>query len=748
MAKRTKKNETDRNSEELNINAHILGAGEVVEQHITDTLEVNYMPYAMSVIMSRAIPEIDGFKPSHRKLLYTMYKMGLLQGGTIKSANIVGRTMQLNPHGDAAIYETMIRLARGNESLLHPYVESKGNFGKSYSKNMQYAASRYTEAKLTPISAELFRDIDKDTVDFVPNYDNTMTEPTLLPVTFPSVLVNANMGIAVGMASNICSFNLKEICDTTVALIKDPDADITETLKAPDFIGGGQILYDEDKMNEIFRTGRGSFKIRAKYSYDKKNNCIDIYEIPATTTTEAIIDKIVELAKGGKAKEISDIRDETDKKGLKITIDLKRGTDADKLMKKLYKMTPLEDSFGCNFNVLIAGTPRVLGVRELLLEWIAFRTECVNRRVFFDLSKAKDRLHLLEGLQKILLDIDKAIRIIRSTDEESEVVPNLMIGFGIDKIQADYVAEIKLRHLNREYILKKTEDIEKLRAEIEDMEDILASRSRVKKIIVNELSDVVKNYDKPRRSEIIYTSDIDDESEPDEEIPNYPVTLFFTKEGYFKKITPQSLRMSGEQKLKENDEIIETVEAANNTELLFFTDKCRVYKAKAADFDDSKASVLGDYVASKLEMEPDENAVYMAVTTDYKGFMLFFFENGKLAKIDLSAYETKTNRKKLIKAYCEKFPVVNMFCVTEDKEYVMKSTSGRILLLNTGAIAVKTTKDSMGVSVMTLKKGHRVSSVKEYTDGEFVKPARYRTRTLPAAGATLSADDVGEQLTL
>lgn len=748
MAKRTKKNETDRNSEEFNINAHILGAGEVVEQHITDTLEVNYMPYAMSVIMSRAIPEIDGFKPSHRKLLYTMYKMGLLQGGTIKSANIVGRTMQLNPHGDGAIYETMIRLARGNESLLHPYVESKGNFGKSYSKNMQYAASRYTEAKLAPISAELFRDIDKDTVDFVPNYDNTMTEPTLLPVTFPSVLVNANMGIAVGMASNICSFNLKEICDTTVALIKDPDADITETLKAPDFIGGGQILYDENKMNEIFRTGRGSFKIRAKYSYDKKNNCIDIYEIPATTTTEAIIDKIVKLAKGGKAKEISDIRDETDKKGLKITIDLKRGTDADKLMKKLYKMTPLEDSFGCNFNVLIAGTPRVLGVRELLLEWIAFRTECVNRRVFFDLSKAKDRLHLLEGLQKILLDIDKAIRIIRSTDEESEVVPNLMIGFGIDKIQADYVAEIKLRHLNREYILKKTEDIEKLRAEIEDMEDILASRSRVKKIIVNELSDVVKNYDKPRRSEIIYTSDIDDESEPDEEIPNYPVTLFFTKEGYFKKITPQSLRMSGEQKLKENDEIIETVEAANNTELLFFTDKCRVYKAKAADFDDSKASVLGDYVASKLEMEPDENAVYMAVTTDYKGFMLFFFENGKLAKIDLSAYETKTNRKKLIKAYCEKFPLVNMFCVTEDKEYVMKSTSGRILLLNTGAIAVKTTKDSMGVSVMTLKKGHRVSSVKEYTDGEFVKPARYRTRTLPAAGATLSADDVGEQLTL
>lgn len=747
MPKKTKK-EIKHDDDELGQNAHIVGSGEVVEQYITDTLEVNYMPYAMSVIMSRAIPEIDGFKPSHRKLLYTMYKMGLLQGSTIKSANIVGRTMQLNPHGDAAIYETMIRLSRGNESLLHPYVESKGNFGKSYSKNMQYAASRYTEAKLAPISAELFRDIDKDTVDFVPNYDNSMTEPTLFPVTFPSVLVNSNMGIAVGMASNICSFNLKEICDTTIALIKDKDADIMETVKAPDFIGGGQILYDEALMRSIYNSGRGSFKIRSKYKYDKANNCIDINEIPATTTSEAIIDKIIELAKGGKLKEISDVRDETDKKGLQITIDLKRGTDADKLMKKLFKMTPLEDSFGCNFNILIAGTPQVLGVRDILLEWIAFRTECVNRRVYFDLSKAKDRLHLLEGLQKILLDIDKAVSIVRKTEEESEVVPNLMIGFGIDKIQADYVAEIKLRHLNREYILKRTADIEQLRKEIEDMEDILSSKSRIKKIIVDELNDVVAKYDKPRHSEIIYVDDVADDDEPVEEVPDYPVNLFFSKEGYFKKITPLSLRMSGEQKLKDGDEIILSLEATNNTELLFFTNKCQVYKAKAADFDDTKASVLGDYVASKLEMEQDETAIYMAATTDYKGYMLFFFENGKVAKIDMSAYVTKTNRKKLIKAYCEKFPLTAMYQITEDCELVLKSTAGRLLLLNTGAISPKSTKDSMGVAVMTLKKGHRVDSVKFFNEGEFQKPARYRTRTLPAAGATLSADDAGEQLTL
>lgn len=745
MAKK-KKTEIS-HDEDLNQNAHISGAGEVVHQNIIDTLEVNYMPYAMSVIMSRAIPEIDGFKPSHRKLLYTMYKMGLLNGPTVKSANIVGRTMQLNPHGDAAIYETMIRLARGNESLLHPYVESKGNFGKSYSKNMQYAASRYTEAKLAPIAAELFRDIDKDTVDFVPNYDNSMQEPTLFPVTFPSVLVNANMGIAVGMASNICSFNLGEICNTTIELIKDPDADIMETLKAPDFIGGGQIIYDEALMREIYRTGRGSFKLRAKYNYDKSSNCIDIYEIPATTTSEAIIDKIIDLAKAGKVKEISDIRDETDKKGLKITIDLKRGTDPDKLMKKLFKSTPLEDSFGCNFNVLIAGTPQVLGVRELLLEWIAFRTQCVNRRVYFDLSKAKDRLHLLEGLQKILLDIDKAIKIIRSTDEEQEVVPNLMIGFGIDKIQAEYVAEIKLRHLNREYILKRTADIEQLRKDIEDMEDILSSKSRVKKIIISELKEVVQKYDKPRRTEIIF-ADAEEDDEEIEEIPDYPVTLFFTKEGYFKKITPQSLRMSGEQKLKEGDEIVQTVEASNNTDLLFFTDRCQVYKAKAADFSDTKASVLGDFVASALQMDKDESALYMAVTTDYKGYMLFFFENGKVAKVDMSAYETKTNRKKLIKAYCDKFPIVAIKQIKEDCEIVMKSTSGRILLLNTGAVSPKTTKDTQGVGVMTQRKNHRLESVTDFTEDMFVKPARYRTRTLPAAGSTLSNEDAGEQLSL
>ncbi len=733
--------------EEQPANAHILGAGEVVEQFITETLETNYMPYAMSVILSRAIPEIDGFKPSHRKLLYTMYKMGLLNGPTIKSANIVGRTMQLNPHGDAPIYETMIRLSRGNEALLYPYVQSKGNFGKAYSRNMQYAASRYTEAKLEPIAAELFADIDKDTVDFVDNYDNTMKEPTLFPVTFPSVLVNANLGIAVGMASSICSFNLKEICEATENLIKNPDYDVCDSVKAPDFIGGGQIVYNEAQMREIFRTGRGSFKVRAKYTYDKPNNCIDITEIPPTTTSEAIIDKIIEKVKGGTAREISDVRDETDKKGLKITIDLKRGTDPDKLMKKLFKSTPLEDSFACNFNVLIAGVPRVLGVRDLLLEWIAFRSECVRRRVYFDLSKAKERLHLLEGLQKILLDIDKAIRIIRSTEEEAEVVPNLMIGFGIDKIQAEYVAEIKLRHLNREYILKRTKDIENLRADIEDMEDILSSKARIKKIIVSELQNVVKKYDKPRRSEILYAESLEDD-EPVEEIPDYPVHLFFTKDGYFKKITPQSLRMSGEQKLKDGDSVVQTLEATNNSDLLFFTDRCQVYKAKAADFDDTKASVLGDFVPTHVHMDPGESAIYMAVTTDYKGYMLFFFENGKLAKVDLSAYETKTNRKKLIKAYCEKFPLAAIRQITEDCELVVQSTAGRILLLNTGAVSPKTTKDTQGVAVMTLKKGHRLSSVRDYKEGEFVKPARYRTRSLPAAGALLSAEDAGEQLTL
>ncbi len=744
---RKPKQKTAQRDEAAQPNAHILGAGEVVEQYITETLETNYMPYAMSVILSRAIPEIDGFKPSHRKLLYTMYKMGLLSGGTIKSANIVGRTMQLNPHGDGPIYETMVRLTRGNEALLHPYIQSKGNFGKAYSRNMQCAASRYTEAKLEPIAAELFADIDKDTVDFVDNYDNTMKEPTLFPVTFPSVLVNANTGIAVGMASSICSFNLREICEATEALIKDADFDINEIIKAPDFVGGGQIVYDEAQMREIFRTGRGSFKVRSKYTVDKANHCIDITQIPPTTTAEAIIEKIIEKVKSGAAREIADVRDETDKKGLKITIDYKRGTDPDKLMKKLYKSTPLEDSFACNFNVLIAGVPRVLGVRDLLLEWIAFRSECVRRRTYFDLNRAKDRLHLLEGLQKILLDIDKAIRIIRSTDEEAEVVPNLMIGFGIDKVQAEYVAEIKLRHLNREYILKRTADIAELRERIEDMEDILASRARVKKIIVSELKSVVEKYAMPRRSEIIF-ADAESDDEALEEIPDYPVYLFFTKEGYFKKITPQSLRMSGEQKLKDGDSLLRAVEATNNTDLLFFTDRCQVYKAKAADFEDTKASVLGDFVPSKLHMDAGESAVYMAVTTDYKGYMLFFFENGKLAKVDLSAYATKTNRKKLIKAYCDKFPLAAARQIAEDCELVVQSTAGRILLLNTGAVAPKTTKDTQGVAVMTLKKGHRVVSVRDYREGEFQKPARYRTRSLPAAGALLSAEDAGEQLTL
>ena len=732
---------------ELQPNAHILGAGEVVEQDITETLETNYMPYAMSVILSRAIPEIDGFKPSHRKLLYTMYKMGLLSGGTIKSANIVGRTMQLNPHGDGPIYETMVRLTRGNEALLHPYIQSKGNFGKAYSRNMQYAASRYTEAKLEPIAAELFADIDKDTVDFVDNYDSTMKEPTLFPVTFPSVLVNANTGIAVGMASSICSFNLREVCEATQALIKDADFDVSEILRAPDFVGGGQIVYDEAQMQEIFRTGRGSFKVRSKYTVDKANHCIDVTQIPPTTTAEAIIEKIVEKVKSGAAREIADVRDETDKKGLKITIDYKRGTDPDKLMKKLFRSTPLEDSFACNFNVLIAGVPRVLGVRDLLLEWIAFRSECVRRRTYFELARAKERLHLLEGLQKILLDIDKAIRIIRSTDEEAEVVPNLMIGFGIDKIQAEYVAEIKLRHLNREYILKRTADIAQLREQIADMEDILQSRARVKRILVSELRAVVEKYAIPRRSEIVYAEAGEDEDET-EEIPDYPVHLFFTKGGYFKKITPQSLRMSGEQKLKEGDSLLLSMEATNSTDLLFFTDRCQVYKAKAADFEDTKASALGDYVPTKLHMDPGEAAVYMAVTTDYRGYMLFFFENGRLAKVDLSAYATKTNRKKLIKAYCEKFPVATMLQIEADRELVVQSSSGRILLLNTGAVAPKTTKDTQGVVVMTLKKGHRVALVRDYREGEFQKPARYRTRTLPAAGALLSAEDAGEQLSL
>ncbi len=740
-----KKKKDEIKQESLSPNAHIAGAGEVQPQHITDILETNFMPYAMSVILSRAIPEIDGFKPSHRKLLYTMYLMGLLNGNKIKSANIVGRTMQLNPHGDAAIYETMVRLTRGNEALLHPFVDSKGNFGKAYSKNMAYAASRYTEAKLDKICNELFRDIDKDTVDFVPNYDNSMKEPTLFPVTFPSVLVNNNLGIAVGMASNICSFNLNEICETTIALIKNPDHDVSETLLAPDFSGGGILLYDKAKIDEIYKTGRGSVRVRSRYTVDKKSGCIDITEIPPSTTVEAIIDKIIELSKAGKLKEISDVRDETDKSGLKITIDLKRGVDADKLMQKLFKKTPLEDPTSCNFNVLIGGAPKVFGVAEILEEWLGFRTECIKRRTAFSLGKARDKLHLLLGLEKILLDIDKAIKIVRETEEEAEVVPNLMIGFGIDEIQAEYVAEIKLRHLNREYILKRLEDIEELKKTIADLEDILASRSRIKTIIVNELKDVMKKYGKPRKTEINYDF-ADDEEENESEIPDYPVTLFYTKEGYFKKITPQSLRMSGAHKLKENDSIIIEKESGNNTDLLFFSDKCQTYKSKANEFEDSKTSVMGDYIPTKLGFDQGENSVYMAATTDYKGYMLFFFENGKVAKVDLDSYSTKTNRKKLINAYSDKSPLVAAYMITEDEDFVIKSTSGRLLLFNSGAISSKTTKNTQGVAVMSLKKGHRVTSVVNYKEGMFTKPQRYKTKTLPSAGAILSADDSGEQM--
>ena len=742
-----KKKKTEKAAEEMDQNTHILGAGDVLRQNITETLETNYMPYAMSVILSRAIPEIDGFKPSHRKLLYTMYKMGLINGARTKSANIVGQTMKLNPHGDAAIYDTMVRLSRGYEALLLPFVDSKGNFGKAYSRDMQWAAPRYTEAKLAPVCTELFAEIDKDTVDFVDNYDNTMKEPTLLPVRFPSILANPTTGIAVGMASSICPFNLRELCETTIALIKDPDADITETLKAPDFAGGGLLLYDREVLENIYKTGRGGFRIRAKYSYDKDGRCIDITEIPPTTTAEAIIDKVIEKFKSGALREISDIRDETDKSGLKITIDIKKGTDPDKLMQKLYKVTTLEDTFSCNFNVLIAGAPRVMGVGEILNEWIAFRTECVKRRVYFDLTKAKDKLHLLEGLQKILLDIDKAIKIIRSTEEESEVVPNLMIGFGIDEIQANYVAEIKLRHLNREYILKRTQDIEQLRADIEKMEDILAHKSKIKKILVNELTDIASKYGQDRKTQIIFASEVAEE-ETEEEIPDFPVNLFFSKEGYFKKITPQALRMSGEQKLKEGDEMLLEIEATNNTDLLFFTDQCQVYKVKAADFDLGKASQLGDFVANKLQMDSGENAIYMLPTLDYKGYVMFFFENGKAAKVDLASYQTKTNRKKLIKAYSNKSPIAAIRKIEEDCDLVIESTSGKLLLFNTGSVSPKTTKDTQGVAVMTQKKGHIVKHVRDYKKGEFAKPYRYKTKNLPAAGATLSAEDAGEQLSL
>lgn len=743
-----KRRNTSKSPKSAKTHGVINGAGDIVEQPIVSTIRENFMPYAMSVILSRAIPEIDGFKPSHRKLLYTMYKMGLLTGGRTKSANIVGATMKLNPHGDSAIYDTMVRLSRGYEALLHPYVDSKGNFGKFYSRDMAWAASRYTEAKLAPICNELFRDIDKDTVDFVDNYDNTMKEPTLLPVAFPSVLVNANTGIAVGMASNICSFNLKEICETTAALIRDPEHDIKSTLPAPDFIGGCQIIYDEKVINQVYETGKGSIKLRAKYEYDSSANCIDILAIPSSTTCEVIIEKIIELVKQGKIKEISDIRDETGIDGLKITIDLKRGVDPDKLMAKLFKFTTLEDSYSCNFNVLINGVPKVLGVKALLEEWIAFRIECVKRRTYFDRTKKAEKLHLLNGLAKILLDIDKAIKIIRETDEEVEVVPNLMIGFGIDKIQAEYVAEIKLRHLNREYILKRTKDIENLEKEIADLDEILKSKSRIKTIIVKELKEVAEKYGQPRKSIIIY-NDTSKYEEEIQEIPDYPVTFFFTKEGYFKKITPQSLRMSGAQKLKEGDEITQTIEFSNNCDLLFFSDKSQVYKAKASDFLDTKASVLGDYVAAKLSMDEGENVVYMVATKDYKGVLLFAFENGKVAKVPLEAYATKTNRKKLTGAYSDKSPLAGMLLLKEDKEVLFKSSSARMLLVHTGVLSLKSTRSTQGVAVMKLKKGQRLFDVEEYKEGTFAKPQRYRTRSLPALGALPSNDDASdEQLTL
>jgi len=712
----------------------IEGAGVVMEQVITETLEQNYMPYAMSVIMSRAIPEIDGFKPSHRKLLFTMYKMGLLSGPRTKSANIVGETMKLNPHGDMAIYDTMVRLSRDNETLLHPYVDSKGNFGKSYSRDMAHAAARYTEARLEAICQEMFRDIDKDTVDFVDNYDNRMKEPTLLPATFPSVLVNANTGIAVGMASSICPFNLSEICDTTIGLIRDEEFDVSTTLIAPDFPGGGQIVHDRAALDEIYRTGRGPVKVRARYAYDKAQHCIDITKIPPTTTIEAIIEKVVDCIKQSRLKEISDIRDETGLDGLKITIDLKRGVDPDKLMLRLFQMTPLEDTFSCNFNILIAGMPRVLGVKEILEEWIAFRTECVRRRVYFELDKKKKKLHLLKGLQKILLDIDKAIRIVRETEEESEVVPNLMIGFGIDEIQAEYVAEIKLRHLNREYILKRINETEELEREIRELEDVLRSRSKVKAILIQELKRVSEKYGEPRKSMLIYPDEAALE-EAEEDVPDYAVNLFFTREGYFKKITPLSLRMSGEQKLKENDEIVQHVETQNNCDLLFFSDRGQVYKTKAGEFPDTKTSVMGDFIPARLGMEEGENAVYMAVTADYRGYMLFFFQNGKAAKVDLSAYATKTNRKKLVGAYSDKSPLTAVQQTDEDREYLLTSTSRRMLLLHTGAVQSKTTKNSQGVQVMTQRKGHTLLSAVPYDEGTLEKEYRYRVKNLPGAGA-------------
>ena len=719
--------------------------GSTTEQAISETLELNYMPYAMSVIVSRAIPEIDGFKPSHRKLLYTMYKMGLLTGGRTKSANIVGQTMRLNPHGDAAIYETMVRLARGNETLLHPFVDSKGNFGKVYSRDMAYAASRYTEAKLDSICTELFRDIDSDTVDMVDNYDATMKEPTLLPTTFPNVLVSANQGIAVGMASNICSFNLKEVCDTAIALMKNPEHDILETLPGPDFSTGAELLFDEAATREVYATGRGSFKLRAKWHYEKEGNLIEITEIPYTTATEVIMDKVAELIKAGKIKEIADMRDETDLGGLKLTIDLKRGVEPDKLMQKLFRLTPLQDSFPCNFNILIAGMPRVMGVGEILEEWTAWRTDCVKRRLFHQIGKREERLHLLKGLERILLDIDKAIRIIRETELEAEVVPNLMIGFGIDEIQANYVAEIKLRNINKEYILKQTKAISQLEQEIADLKDTLNSSRRLKNVIIQELQEVSKKFGQPRKTEIIYQAAEAEPEEEEEDVPDYPVTVFVSKEGYLKKITAQSLRMSGEQKFKEGDSLAFSQEATNRTDVLVFTDQFQCYKSRLSDFEDSKASLLGDYLPQKLGMEPGETVKQVVLTGDYEGFVLFFFENGKAAKVPLSAYETKTNRKKLTGAYSDKSPLVAVSAMQSDEQMALYSSDGRALIFSTAQLLPKTTRNTQGVAVMTLKKKSTLTGAILLEQSGIENQSRYRTKTIPAAGALLKPEDMQEK---
>ena len=740
-----KKNEKKEQTALHRNNPNVLGLrADVVEQRITDTLETNYMPYAMSVIVSRAIPEIDGFKPSHRKLLYTMYKMGLLNGARTKSANIVGQTMRLNPHGDAAIYDTMVRLSKGYGALLHPFVDSKGNFGKVYSRDMAWAASRYTEAKLSAICAELFRDIDSDTVDFIDNYDNTMKEPALLPTTFPNILVSANQGIAVGMASQLCGFNLGEVCDTTIAYLKNPDCDLTETLLAPDFPTGGEVICDVDALREIYSTGRGGVKVRARWRYDKKENLIEVYEIPYTTTTEAIMDKVAELIKAGKVREITDMRDETDLNGLKLTIDLKRGTDPDKLMQKLMKSTTLQDTMSCNFNVLIAGMPRVMGVRELLDEWCAWRTECVRRRVYFVMSKKKDKLHLLKGLKRILLDIDKAIRIIRETEAEADVVPNLMIGFGIDQVQAEYVAEIKLRNINKEYILKRVEETSALQDEIEDLEDILARPARVKKIIVAELEDVRRKYAEPRRTGIVYGHEVEEYTE-EITVDDYAVSVFLSREGYFKKITPASLRMNAEQKYKEGDALAQSFETSNAAEVMFFTDRCQVYKTRLSDFDDTKASALGDYLPARLGMDEGESVVYMVLPGDYRGWMLFFFENGKAAKVELSAYRTTSNRRKLTGAYSDKSPLRTALCLREDCELAVYSTEPRVLVFSTALLGSKTTRATQGVAVLTLKKKFTLDYACPAEATGIANLARYRARSLPAVGALLKAEDSDEK---